>query len=48
MIQDKKKEAIGDKNSLMGEQNLLEYFFTCPNMTNSVGKIHEHQRASSS
>jgi len=24
--------AGGDKNSLEGEQNLLEYFFTCPQM----------------
>jgi len=23
-----------------GEQNLPEYFFTCPSMTNLVGKIH--------
>jgi len=32
--------AAGDKNSLEGEQNLPEYFFTRLNMTNLVGKYH--------
>jgi len=30
------------------EKNLLKYFFTCPNMTNLIGKIHKRRRASSS
>jgi len=34
----------GDKNSLGGEQNLPEYFFTCPNMTNLVGNITKVDR----
>jgi len=33
--------AVGDKNSWGGEveQNLPEYFFTSPNMTDLVGKF---------
>jgi len=38
-------KAVRDKISLGeggDEQNLPEYFFTCPNMTNLVDKFHDN------
>jgi len=32
--------AVEYKNILWGKQNLSEYFFTCPNMTDLGGKLH--------
>jgi len=35
------KQSRRRQKQFGGEQDLHEYFFTCPNMTNLVGKFHD-------